>query len=249
MRPVLALLLAALLGPAPVARALDTTQAEREVIARSNAFRASEGLPPVQAEPRLTEAARAFARYLADTGRFAHEADGRRPTDRAAAQGYAHCLVAENIALEGHPGPYTPAERAEAFVAGWIGSAGHRANLLTAGATDTGVGIAHVRTGRMDRYLAVQMFGRPESLRTTFEIGNRTRGTVAYRVGEHGWTLTPGLRRTHVLCGAEPLVVELGRGAPWRETPADGARYTVEARPGGGTVVTPSAGAGPARGR
>ena len=40
-----------------------------------------------------------FAHYLAKTGKFAHEADGREPSDRAAEQGYRYCLLAENLAL------------------------------------------------------------------------------------------------------------------------------------------------------
>ena len=45
----------------------------------------------------LTKAAHSFAEYLAKTGKFAHDADGTNPDDRAAAAGYDTRFVTENL--------------------------------------------------------------------------------------------------------------------------------------------------------
>ena len=40
------------------------------------------------------------AAYMAKSGKFDHDADGRQPAQRIAAKGYRYCMVAENIAYE-----------------------------------------------------------------------------------------------------------------------------------------------------
>jgi uncharacterized protein YkwD len=39
-----------------------------------------------------------FADYMARTDEYGHHADGRSPMERARRQGYAPCIVSENIA-------------------------------------------------------------------------------------------------------------------------------------------------------
>ncbi|HYJ97986.1 MAG TPA: CAP domain-containing protein, partial [Burkholderiaceae bacterium] len=70
----------------------------RKLQQRSNELRAASGWKPLASEPRLTAAAARFAQYMAETDRYGHEVDGRQPAERAKAQGYDHCLTAENIA-------------------------------------------------------------------------------------------------------------------------------------------------------
>ena len=77
----------------------DIPRTETAIIEMTNAFRRGEKLSPVKPNAELTTTARLFAQYLAKTGRFAHEADGRQPGDRAKASGYKFCLIAENLAL------------------------------------------------------------------------------------------------------------------------------------------------------
>ena len=76
----------------------DLPQTETAIIEMTNAFRAEGQLGTLEPNAALTAAARAFATYLAGSGKFSHEADGREPHDRAAVQGYRYCLVAENLA-------------------------------------------------------------------------------------------------------------------------------------------------------
>ena len=237
---MLAIVLAGLLaapahaGVRPGARVPDLPDVARLVVERSNTFRHENGLAAVGTSERLTAAAAAFAAYLARTDRFSHEADGREPADRATAQGYAYCMVAENIALEGSSEGFATGELAQHFVEGWIHSPGHRHNLLAADATDTGVAIAYGQ--RSDRYYAVQMFGRPEALRVRFDVVNRSRETVSYRIGDEQFPLPPGVRRTHTLCGPEAMVMQLHPegGRPLELRPANGAHYRVE--PAGPTL-------------
>ena len=77
----------------------DLPQTEIAIVEMTNAFRKESRLGEVKPNAALTAAARAFAEYLAKTGKFAHEADGRQPAQRAEASGYRYCLVAENLAM------------------------------------------------------------------------------------------------------------------------------------------------------
>ena len=77
----------------------DLPQTEIAIVEMTNAFRKDNKLAPFKPNAALTAAARAFADYLGKSGKFAHEADGRQPAQRAEAQGYRYCTVAENLAL------------------------------------------------------------------------------------------------------------------------------------------------------
>src|SRR5207248_4440757 len=77
----------------------DLPQTEIAIVELTNAFRSESKLGELKPNAALAAAARAFAEYLAKTGKFAHEADGRQPAQRAQAQGYRYCLIAENLAM------------------------------------------------------------------------------------------------------------------------------------------------------
>jgi uncharacterized protein YkwD len=98
-----------------------------------NAQRAAAGLSAAQPDPRLQAAA---ARHLADmrsSGNFSHTgSDGSQSYDRIAQAGFASCRPAENIAF----GQTSDA----AAMTIWMGSSGHRANILMSG--DVRYGIA-----------------------------------------------------------------------------------------------------------
>lgn len=200
--------------------------AERQVVERSNAFRQSQGLPPVAPERMLTAAARAFAAYMAATDRYGHEADGREPSQRAQAQGYDFCAMAENIAMFESSAETDTDALSQTFVQGWIDSPGHRRNLLNANAVDIGVGIARGPTGR---YYAVQMFGRPAKLRLSFSLNNLSRATLRYQLDDKSYNLPPGMTRTHEQCGLPALSLALpGEAQPTTLHPANGVQYRIE---------------------
>ena len=111
----------------------DLPQTEVAIVELTNAFRKAGALQQVKPNPALAAAARAFAEYLARTGKFAHEADGRKPEDRAQAQGYRYCLVAENLAWNLNSRGFESAQLAREVVEGWKASPGHREIFCCAG--------------------------------------------------------------------------------------------------------------------
>ena len=160
-----ALALAAQLAPARLVYAQPppafTQEVEARVVALVNDFRVEHGLKPLEREARLDQAAQYFGGYMAHKGTLEHRADGSTPAARVKQRGYAYCVIAENIAYEYSSRGFTAERLARNFVESWQGSPTHRANMLDAAVTQTGLGIA--RSGRGE-YYAAQIFGRPPVL-------------------------------------------------------------------------------------
>ena len=66
----------------------DLPQTEIAIVEMTNAFRKENALSEVKPTRALRPPRAHLREYLAKTGKFAHEADGRQPQDRVAAQGY-----------------------------------------------------------------------------------------------------------------------------------------------------------------
>ena len=98
----LALGAGALLGlvpPVAPASAEQDPGFERALLAAINQVRAQHRLRPVRIDPRLTAAARDYARELAERRSIEHTGrDGRHVNDRVDRQGYVWGFVAENLA-------------------------------------------------------------------------------------------------------------------------------------------------------
>src|SRR5882672_3799317 len=109
----------------PMATLPDLPQTDLAIVEMTNAFRKESKLGEVRPNAALTAAARAFAEYLAKTGKFAHEADGRQPAKRAQAHGYRYCLVAENLAMNLDSRGFETRVLAREAVEGWKSSPGH----------------------------------------------------------------------------------------------------------------------------
>ncbi|MGE5095869.1 MAG: CAP domain-containing protein [Betaproteobacteria bacterium] len=200
----------------------DIAAATQAVVAQSNAFRQQMERPQLQEEPRLARAAREFARYMARTGRYGHEADGREPPQRAGAQGYDYCIVLENIAYYYDSRGFDTARLAQRVVEGWKRSPAHRENLLNAGVTHVGVGLAHSEaTGY---YYAVQMLGLPRAASVSFEVRNESQHDVRYDVGGKAYTAPARSIRTHEVCGREALRFERPAGS---FEPRSGDRFVI----------------------
>jgi uncharacterized protein YkwD len=193
---------------------------EQRIVTATGEFRHAQGRGKLTAEARLTKTAREFAHYMAQSGKYGHGADGRRPEDRAAEQGYDYCIVAENIAYLFSPKPFGADELGRKFVHGWENSPGHRRNMLNPDVTQIGVGVA--RSEKTGYYYAVQLFGRPKSDAVTFKIANAAGAAVTYTLGGQSLSLAPGVTRTHQQCGATPLAV-----AGTTLYPKNGERYTL----------------------
>ena len=119
----------------------------------TNRERSRADLTPLRHNADLTRAAQLQAEQMAAAEKLAHDLPkAKYPTlaSRLKLVGYAYRATGENVA-EG----YTSAA---ALMAGWMTSPLHRANILSARFTETGIGTAHSKSGRA--YHA-QVFGRP----------------------------------------------------------------------------------------
>ena len=204
----------------------DLPQTEIAVVEMTNTFRKANALQEVKPNAVLGAAARAFADYLARTGKFAHDADGRQPAARAQAQGYSYCLVAENLAWNLNSRGFESRELARVFVEGWKASPGHRENLLLRDATDIGIAVARV-PDKNPKYLSVQLFGRPDSLKVTFTIQNQASKAVYYTLGTETDLLHPRETATHSDCQPRVLSVDRGLQGPARFDPHTGDHFVI----------------------
>jgi uncharacterized protein YkwD len=99
-----------------------------------NAHRQSIACPALVWNPAVAAVAQAHSEDMVARDFFSHtNPDGASPFDRLAAADIAFSSAAENIAF-GYP-------TAEAVLAGWLGSSGHRANIENCSLTEHGVGL------------------------------------------------------------------------------------------------------------
>lgn len=211
----------------------DIPQTEALVLSLTNKVREREKLAGVKPDKALTIAARAYAAYLAKANAFSHTADGRQPSERAEASGYAACQIAENLALSASSQGFAATVLANETLDGWLNSPGHRANLLAPNVTDIGIAVARV-AAKDAKYVVVQLFGRPKSLATEFQVSNSTKETVAYQLSGSPHTVAPGMGVRHTVC--EPKSIEfksVGKAAlQGRFTAASGKVYAVTQKAG-----------------
>jgi uncharacterized protein YkwD len=205
----------------------DLAEATRMLVERSNELRRAERAGATRPDEQLVAAARSFASFMARTDRYGHEADGKTPADRAQQHGYRHCIVLENIAALSHTAGFGTQELAERVLQGWQASPGHRKNLLDRDVTDIGIAIAH--SSATDKYYAVQMFGRPQSMRIKFHLVNESPAAIGYQLDDKRYALPPGTTRTHERCRTASVTVQWPNGQPATTfEPTHGARYEVE---------------------
>jgi uncharacterized protein YkwD len=109
---------------------------EQQVVSQINQERANAGLGALSTNNSLSSAARGHSQDMATSNYFGHTgSDGSDLASRLSAVGYVYTAAAENIyAGEGtYNTPYSA-------VSSWMGSEGHRANILSSAFTEVGVG-------------------------------------------------------------------------------------------------------------
>ncbi|RSN64688.1 CAP domain-containing protein, partial [Actinomadura sp. WAC 06369] len=108
---------------------------EEQVVRLVNAQRARAGCRPLTVAPALSRAARAHSSDMAARRALDHRGSrGDGPGDRITAAGYRWSTWAENIA-QGQPTP-------DRVVASWMGSPGHRANIVDCDLRQIGVAVS-----------------------------------------------------------------------------------------------------------
>jgi uncharacterized protein YkwD len=140
----------AVVAVAPVAgagnQATSLNQTERSLLSVVNEVRGNQGLRPLTVDPALARAARSYTATMLRTGVFSHgDMFGRLSRSGAAGPMYG-----ENLAWG--TGPYATARQ---VVRGWMGSPGHRANLLRPEWTRIGLGAL---TGTFSGYRGATVF-------------------------------------------------------------------------------------------
>jgi len=133
----------------------------KEVVTILNAARAKAGCGPLKLNSKLMGAAKTHATNMAEKDFFGHaNKDGSKFSKRVKKQGYKYRMVAENIA----------AGQASARQAAydWLGSPGHRRNILNCKLKDTGVAVAYqandkpmMGNSKPFYYYWVQVFASP----------------------------------------------------------------------------------------
>jgi uncharacterized protein YkwD len=104
---------------------------EQALVPLINQVRAQHRLAPLRIDPRLTAAARLYARELAGRRLLDHTGrDGRHVNDRIESEGYLWSFAGENLAA----GARDPRET----IAIWMASPAHRANMLSPDAVEIG---------------------------------------------------------------------------------------------------------------
>lgn len=113
--------------------------AEGELVRLANEERAQAGLPKLETDERITQAARAHARLMAERGNLSHQFPGEVPLmQRLAQSDLRFSAAAENV---------SSSQSAADSHAGIMRSPPHRANLLNARYNAIGVGV--VRRGSL----------------------------------------------------------------------------------------------------
>jgi uncharacterized protein YkwD len=132
----------------------DADEVRDEMLAEVNALRRKAGASPLRLSRDLQQSAQAHAQDMLARGYFAHKSpSGTTVRERSRKAGYAWKTIAENIA-EGQTS-------VDEVVTTWMGSPGHRKNILNPDFRDLGIGLVTGKTRSGEhRVIWVQNFGR-----------------------------------------------------------------------------------------
>jgi uncharacterized protein YkwD len=146
-------------GPEEPAEPADPARAEARVVEAISALRARHGLPPVEADPALSEVARRHSQAMRSARAVGHAVPGSPgPEARLRAARISYWRVFENVA-----GASSAREAQDAVT----GSPAHLRNLLEPGVRRVGVGLVReeLPSGRARVYLT-EIFVEPAGART-----------------------------------------------------------------------------------
>lgn len=128
-----------------------------QILAATNNERVKAGLAPLSSNTLLNKSALQKAVDILARQYFEHtDPDGKGAIDIAKSYGYKPLLVGENLAL----GYY---DNGQEIVDAWMGSPGHRANILRGDFEEIGIAAVEGVFKGERAWVAVQVFGRPLS--------------------------------------------------------------------------------------
>jgi uncharacterized protein YkwD len=158
------------------------TLTQAGVIAQTNLQRAENGnLPPLTENATLDDIATIRISDMFAQQYFAHVGpQGESAITVASSVGYNHLALGENLALGLYAGD-------AGVLSAWMGSPGHRANILDTHYTQIGVAVQEGMFEGQETWIAVQVFGRPASdcpapdanLETTINISENQIAAMA----------------------------------------------------------------------
>lgn len=160
MRRLMVVAVISMLAAAGPVAAMPITDTEAQVLALINAQRQAGGCGPLVVNRQLQAAAEGHANAMAVKNFFSHVGkNGSKLKSRVRAEGYKGGTLGENIAN----GQKTPA----AVVAAWMGSQGHRANIMKCRYQETGIALMYQADDEalpgdsyVPHYYWVQVFGK-----------------------------------------------------------------------------------------
>lgn len=125
-----------------------------EVFALTNEERADGGIATLQRNSLLDQAAQMKAQDMAAKGYYAHVSpEGLTPMYWVERAGYKYLVIGENLVVN--------RTDADQVVDAFMGSPGHRANILRKDFTDIGVGVANGTYKGKNATFTVQIFAAP----------------------------------------------------------------------------------------
>ncbi len=128
------------------------------VIQWTNIQRQKQGLPALRESNELNESSLIKVKDMLLKQYFGHiSPEGEGVWDLASRAGYEFIAIGENLAL----GDF---ENDEKLLEGWMGSSGHRANILSSQYQEIGVAVLKGEFQGRETWLAVQHFGKPLSV-------------------------------------------------------------------------------------
>jgi uncharacterized protein YkwD len=127
-----------------------------EVISLTNQQRANNGLGALAYNAQLTQAAQAKAQDMLAKNYWSHYSpEGNGPAYFISASGYSYSTAGENLAKDFNT--------SSGVVNAWMGSTGHRANILNGNFIHTGVAVVNGTLQGSETTLVVAMYAAPNT--------------------------------------------------------------------------------------
>ena len=136
----------------PIVLGYVSSVSPEEVIDLTNKAREAAGVPKVETDPALTQAALGKASYMIAKNFWAHTApDGTEPWKFITDSAYQYRYAGENLARD--------FANSESVVKAWVNSPSHKENLLSSRYQDIGVAVVKGELDGVQTTLVVQFFG------------------------------------------------------------------------------------------